>query len=62
MKRVGRRRSVVVARCRQDHQVPCGELHTRGTPRRLPDLAVVGKTRRKHFVLVPEGSRRSDAI
>ena len=28
-KRVGRRRSHVVARFHQNHQVPCGELHTR---------------------------------
>ena len=36
------------------HQVPRGELHTRGTSRRLPDLAVVGGTCRKHFVQVVE--------
>ena len=53
---------VMLSRCRQNHQVPRAELHTRRTPRRLSDLAVVGGTRRKHFVQVPEGSRRSDAI
>ena len=40
-KRIGRESSDVVARCDQDHQVPCGELHARRTPRRLPALAVV---------------------
>ena len=44
------------------HQVPCGELHTRRTPRRLPDLAVAGGTCGKLFVQVPEGPRWSDAI
>ena len=42
-------------------KVPCGELHTRGTPRRLPDFSVVGGTCEEHFVQVPEGSRWSDA-
>ena len=60
-KRVGRKRSDVDARSHQNHQVPCGELHARRTLERLPDLAVVGGTRRKHVVQVPEGSRRSDA-
>ena len=29
---------------------------------KTPDLSVVGGTRRMHFVQVPEGSGRSDAI
>ena len=52
----------VVARRHQNHQVPCGELQARRTPRRLPNLAVVGGTCGEHFVQVPEGSRPSDAI
>ena len=44
IKRIGRERSDVVARCHQNHQVPCGELRARRTPRRLPNLAVVGGT------------------
>ena len=39
-----------------------GELHTRRTPRRLPDFAVVGGTFGEHVVQVPEGLIRSDAI
>ena len=30
-KRMGRERSDVVARCHQNQQVPCGELHARRT-------------------------------
>ena len=60
--RICRERSDVVARCHQNHQVPCEELHTRRTPRRLPDFAVVGGTCGEHFVQVPEGLRWSDAI
>ena len=52
----------VVARCHQNHHVPCGELHARRTSRRLSNLAVVGGARGEQFVQVPEGSRRSDAI
>ena len=52
----------VVARCHQNHQVPCGELHARRTPRRLPNLPVVGGTCGVHFVQVLEGSKWSDAI
>ena len=37
-------------------------MHTRRTPRRLPDLAVVGGTCGEHFVQVPQGSRWSDAV
>ena len=44
------------------NQEPYGELHTRRTQGRLPDLAVVGGTCGEHFVQVPEGSRWSDAI
>ena len=40
-RRVGRKRSDVVARCHQNHQVPCGDLQTRRTPRRLTDLVVL---------------------
>ena len=53
----GRKRSDVVARCHQNHQVPCGELHTRRTPKIILDFAVVGGTCGEHFVQVPEGSR-----
>ena len=60
-KRYGRKRSDAVARCHQNHQVPCGRLHTRRTPRGLPDFAVVGGSRGEHFVQVPEWSRWSDA-
>ena len=56
------KRSDVVAQSHQNHEVPCGELHARRTPRRFPNLAVVGGTCGEHFVQVPEGSRRSDAI
>ena len=28
-------------RCHQNHQVPCGELHARRTPRKFPSLAVL---------------------
>ena len=56
------KRGHVVARCHQNHQVPCGDLHTRRTPRRLSDVAVVGGTREEHLVQVPERSRRSDTI
>ena len=52
-KRIGRTRSDVVARCHQNHQGPCEELHTRRTPRRLPDFAVFGGTCGEHFVQVP---------
>ena len=52
-KRMGRKRCDVFARCHQNHQVLCGELHIRSTPRRLPNLAVVGGTCREHFVQVP---------
>ena len=61
-KRIGRERSDVVAWCHQNDQVPCGEMHARRTPRRLPNLVVVGGTRGEHLVQVPEGSRRLDAI
>ena len=58
----GRKRSDVVAWCHQNCEVPCGELYARRTPRRLPNLAVVGGTCGEHFVQVPEVSRRSDAL
>ena len=54
--------SDVVARCHQYRQVSCGELHTRRTPKRLPDFVVVGGTCGLHFVQVPAGSRWSDDI
>ena len=38
------------------------ESCTQGTPRRIPDFAVVGGTCGERFVQVPEGSRWSDAI
>ena len=61
--RIGREeRSDVVARCHQNHRVPCGELHARRTPRGLPNLPVVGGTCGDYLVQVPEGSRRSDAV
>ena len=42
--------------------MPCGDAHARRTQGRLLNLAVVGGTCGEHFVQVPEGSRRSDAI
>ena len=57
-----RLRSDVVARCHQNCQVPCRELHTRRTPRRLSDSAVVGGECGSIFVQVQEDSRRSDTI
>ena len=62
IKQIGRQRSDVVVRCHQNDQVPCGELYTRRTPRRLPDFAVVGGTCTKHFIQVPERSRRLHVI
>ena len=59
---VAKQKSDAVARRQQNHQVPCGELHARRTPRRLPNLAVVGETCGGHFVQVPEGSRQSKVI
>ena len=48
-KRIGRERSGLVARCHQKHQVPCGGLHARRTPRRLSNLTVVSGTFGKHL-------------
>ena len=63
-KRVGRKRSDVVARCHQNHQVPCGEeSYTQEKLREdSPVLPWLVEHAGEHFVQVPEGSRQSDAI
>ena len=53
-RRIDRKRNNVVTRCHQDYEVPCGELHPRRPPRRLPNFAVAGGTCGGHLVHVSE--------
>ena len=61
-KRTGRKRSDAAARRHQNHQVPCGVLHARRTPKRLPNLAVVGGTCGEHPVQVSEGVETVETV
>ena len=62
-KRTGRERSDVVAPVSSDHQVPCGELHTRRTPRILPVVTEgVRNNSAECFVVTAEGVFRAREV